>query len=96
MFQKDTIFALSTCYGKSGIAIIKVSGPNALKVLESFSFKKDVIDRIATLGKIYAKNLDIIDEVIVIYFPQNSSYTGEDTVELQTHGGIAIINFILF
>ena len=92
MPQRDTIFALSTCYGKSGIAIIKISGPNALKILQDLNFKKNPLERVATLGKIYKKNLEIIDEVIVIYFPKNHSYTGEDVVELQTHGGIAIIN----
>lgn len=96
MPQRNTIFALSTCYGKSGIAIIKISGPNALKILEDLNFKKNPLERVATLGKIYKKNLEIIDEVIVIYFPKNHSYTGEDIVELQTHGGIAIINSIFY
>ncbi|MFK7761326.1 MAG: tRNA uridine-5-carboxymethylaminomethyl(34) synthesis GTPase MnmE [Candidatus Midichloriaceae bacterium] len=96
MPQRDTIFALSTCYGKSGIAIIKISGPNALKILQDLNFKKNPLERVATLGKIYKKNLEIIDEVIVIYFPKNHSYTGEDIVELQTHGGIAIINSIFY
>jgi len=94
MLQKETIFALSTCYGKSGIAIIKISGPNALLVLKDLNFKKILLKRVATLGKIYKKNLELIDEVIAIYFPKNNSYTGEDTVELQIHGGIAIINSI--
>jgi tRNA modification GTPase len=94
MLQKETIFALSTCYGKSGIAIIKISGPNALLVLKDLNFKKNLLKRVATLGKIYKKNLELIDEVIAIYFPKNNSYTGEDTVELQIHGGIAIINSI--
>jgi tRNA modification GTPase len=96
MPERDTIFALSTCYGKSGIAIIKISGPNALKALQDLNFKKNPSERVATLGKIYKKNLEIIDEVIVIYFPKNHSYTGEDIVELQTHGGIAIINSIFY
>lgn len=96
MPQRDTIFALSTCYGKSGIAIIKISGPKALKILQDLNFKKNPLERVATLGKIYKKNLEIIDEVIVIYFPKNHSYTGEDIVELQTHGGIAIINSIFY
>jgi tRNA modification GTPase len=94
MLQRETIFALSTCYGKSGIAIIKISGPDALQVLKDLNFRKKILKRVATLGKIYKKNLELIDEVIVIYFPKNHSYTGEETVELQTHGGIAIINSI--
>lgn len=94
MPYKDTIYALSTPYGKSGIAVIKISGPRALKALQSFNFKNHPKERVATLGKIYNKNLDIIDEIIVIYFSKNNSYTGEETIELQTHGGMAIINSI--
>ena len=94
MIQKETIFALSTCYGKSGIAIIKISGPNALKALICLNFSKNIFTRVATLGKIYKKNLDLIDEVIIIHFSKNNSYTGEETIELQTHGGLSIINSI--
>ena len=94
MPYKDTIYALSTPYGKSGIAIIKISGPNALKTLQHLNFKKHPKERVATLGKIYNKNLEIIDEIIVIFFSKNNSYTGEETLELQTHGGMAIINSI--
>jgi tRNA modification GTPase len=49
MLQRETIFALSTCYGKSGIAIIKISGPNALLVLKDLNFKKKLLKRVATL-----------------------------------------------
>ena len=94
MIQKNTIYGLSTLYGKSAIAIIKISGPKSLKVLKSLNFKNKLIERKAILGKVYTKNLDLLDEIIVIYFCKNNSYTGEDVVELQTHGGIAIVNSI--
>ena len=94
MIHSDTIYALSTPYGKSGIAIIKISGPRSLKVLKNFNLKKIPIERKATLCKIYKKDLEVLDEIIVIYFSKNNSYTGEDTIELQTHGGIAIIHAI--
>ena len=94
--KKDTIYALSTCYGKSGVAIIRVSGPESLRVLKDVNFKQNIEPRIATLGKIYdAFTADVIDEAIIIYFPKDNSYTGEDVVEFQVHGGIAIINKIL-
>ena len=96
MTISDTIYALSTPYGKSGIAVIKISGPQSLKVLKSLKFKKNIIPRKAILGSIYKKYSSImIDEIIVIYFPRNNSYTGQDIIELQVHGGIAIINSIL-
>ena len=94
--QQDTIYALSTSYGKSGIAIIRISGPQSLDVLVSLNFKTKPTERQAVLGKIYNKNLDLLDQVIVIYFAKNNSYTGEDIIELHTHGGIAIINAIFY
>ena len=92
--RQDTIYALSTSYGKSGIAIIRISGPQSLDVLASLNFKKKPTERQAVLGKIYNKNLDLLDQVLVIYFAKNNSYTGEDIIELHTHGSIAIINAI--
>ena len=79
MPYKDTIYALSTPYGKSGIAIIKISGPNALKTLQHLNFKKTPKERVATLGKIYNKNLEIIDEIIVIYFSKNNNFKFDGT-----------------
>ena len=93
---EDTIFALSTCYGKSGIAVVRISGPKSLKSVEEFGIKKKLVPRVATLAKI--KDFmtgEFIDEVIVIYFPAEASYTGQDLVELHVHGSIAIINKIL-
>ena len=95
MRNKDTIYALSTCYGKSGIAVIRISGPKSLRVLKDFHFKRNIMPKIATLGKIYDNTtLEVIDEVMVIYFPKGNSYTGDDVIELQTHGSIAVINAI--
>ncbi len=96
MQNKDTIYALSTCYGKSGVAVIRISGPEASGVLKDFHFKHEIFPRVATLGKIYDNStLEIIDEAIIIYFPKDNSYTGEDVLELQVHGSIAVINAIL-
>ena len=95
MQNKDTIYALSTCYGKSGIAVTRISGPKSLRVLKDFHFKQKIIPKVATLGKIYdGTTLEVIDKVMVIYFPKGNSYTGDDLVELQTHGSIAVINAI--
>lgn len=94
--QNDTIYALSTCYGKAGVAIVRISGPEALRVLHDMQFAKRIVPRMATLGKLYdCLSSELVDEAIVIYFPKTSSYTGEDVVELQIHGGIAVINKII-
>ena len=96
MQNKDTIYALSTCYGKSGIAVIRISGPESLRVLKDFHFKYSVKPKVATLGKIYDNiTFEVIDEIIVIYFSKEHSYTGDDIVELQVHGSIAVIKAIL-
>jgi tRNA modification GTPase len=93
---EDTIFALSTCYGKSGIAVIRVSGPEALRCAKDFAIKKELLPRMATFSEI--RDIitgEFIDEIIAIYFPKESSYTGQDLIELQVHGSIAIINKLL-
>ncbi|WFW29556.1 MAG: tRNA uridine-5-carboxymethylaminomethyl(34) synthesis GTPase MnmE [Wolbachia endosymbiont of Menacanthus eurysternus] len=91
----ETIFALSTAFGKSGIAIIRVSGNHALKTLNHFYIKKYIKPRFATLVNLYDDVGQLIDNGVVIYFPAPNSFTGEDIVELQVHGSKAVINIIL-
>jgi tRNA modification GTPase len=90
-----TIFALSTAFGKSGVAVIKISGSNALKALNHFHIKKDVKPRFATLVDLYDDSNQLIDNGIIIYFPAPNSFTGEDVIELQVHGSKAVIKIIL-
>jgi len=89
-----TVFALSTAQGQSGVAIIRVSGPFAEKVIKKLT-KKKLKPRMATLCKIYKDNKEIIDESVVIFFEKNKSFTGEPVAEFQTHGSIAIISAVL-
>ena len=90
--QQDTVFALSTPYGKSGIAIIRVSGPRALECIKNFSVKKTFIPRVATFTQIKDSiDNNFIDDIIIIYFSKNCSYTGQDLIELHCHGSVAII-----
>ncbi|APR99057.1 tRNA uridine-5-carboxymethylaminomethyl(34) synthesis GTPase MnmE [Wolbachia endosymbiont of Folsomia candida] len=90
-----TIFALSTAFGKSGVAVIRISGQNALKALDHFNVKKDVTPRFATLVDLYDSSKELIDNGIIIYFPAPNSFTGEDVIELQVHGSKAVIKIIL-
>lgn len=97
MSNKYTIYALSTYYGKSGIAIIRLSGNNALYSLKRFYIKDIILPRKAILTKLYEyKTKRFIDESIVIYFPKKNSYTGQDIIEFHIHGSISIINCILY
>ena len=87
-----TIYALSTGPGVSGVAIIRVSGPDASKVIEKLTGKKIPPARIATLRKINNTNTsELIDEGIIIWFPGTESYTGEDMAEFHVHGSKAVV-----
>ena len=87
-----TIYALSSGPGISGIAIIRISGPNASKAITLLTGQPVPPPRIATLRKINSINTsELIDEGIIIWFPGPQSYTGEDMVEIHIHGGKAIV-----
>ena len=85
-----TIYALSSGPGVSGVAIIRISGPEASKVIKSLTRKDIPSPRMATLRKINNINTsELIDEGIILWFPGPESYTGEDMAEIHVHGGKA-------
>ena len=87
-----TIFALSSGPGTSGVAIIRISGPEASNVIKSLTGKEIPKPRMAVLRKINNINTsELIDEGIIIWFPGPESYTGEDMAEIHIHGGKAVI-----
>ena len=87
-----TIYALSTGPGVSGVAIIRISGPEASEVIKSLTGKEIPRPRVATLRKINNINTsELIDEGIILWFPGPESYTGEDMAEIHIHGGKAVI-----
>ena len=88
-----TIYALSTGPGISGIAIIRISGRNALDVIELLTGERAPKPRVATLRKINKINTsELIDEGIILWFPGPESYTGEDMAEIHVHGAKAVID----
>ena len=87
-----TIFALSTGPGVSGIAVIRISGPETKLVINLLTNKSLPKPRKATLRKFNKFNTsELIDEGIVIWFPGPNSYTGEDMAEFHVHGSKAVI-----
>ena len=87
-----TIYALSTGPGVSGVAIVRISGPEASEVIKLLTKSKIPIPRMATLRKIKNINTsELIDEGIITWFPGPKSYTGEDMAEIHIHGGKAVI-----
>ncbi|WP_375260287.1 tRNA uridine-5-carboxymethylaminomethyl(34) synthesis GTPase MnmE [Palleronia sp.] len=89
----DTIFAQATARGKSGVAVVRVSGPDAVAGVGTLCALPEA--RRAALRKIYDGNGGILDEGLVLVFPEGSSFTGEPVVELQLHGSIAIVQAVL-
>lgn len=94
--DKKTIFALATVPGKSGVAVIRISGPNAFDCILPISKKPLPLVRQATLRHLFNPITNsIIDQAIIIIFEAPDSFTGENIVELQIHGSKAIINILL-
>jgi tRNA modification GTPase len=90
-----TIYALSSGPGVSGIAVIRVSGEETLRVIKLLTGKKVPTPRVATLRKINKINTsELIDEGIILWFPGPESYTGEDMAEIQVHGSKAVVDAI--
>jgi tRNA modification GTPase len=88
-----TIYALSSGPGVSGIAVIRISGPETSKAIELLTGKSVPQARVATLRKINKINTsELIDEGIILWFPGPESYTGEDMAEIQVHGSKAVID----
>jgi tRNA modification GTPase len=90
----DTIVAIATAHGMGSIAIVRVSGDLALSIAETTCKKNNFKPRLATLTNFYA-NDELVDELLAIYFKAPFSFTGEDIVEFQCHGGIAVAKLIV-
>jgi len=93
--MRDTISAIATANGIGSIAIIRVSGDRALEVAKKLTKKENLTPRYATLSNIYNQSNELIDESIVIYFKAPYSFTAEDVVEIQCHGGFIVAQSIL-
>ena len=93
---ESTIAAISTALGEGGIAIIRLSGSEAVNISKKILTRKNF----EVPGKLYLTNLidesgNFLDRVLAVHFAKPHSYTGEDVVEIHTHGGIFIANLCL-
>lgn len=93
--SEDTISAIATANGIGSIAIIRISGDRALSIAKKLTCREDFSPRYATLSNIYDQNGELIDESILIYFKAPFSFTAEDVVEIQCHGGFIVAQSIL-
>lgn len=94
MNNNDTIFALSSGHGKSGVAVIRISGENLGDIFARFVNKADGKPRRAYFTNLRDNAGELIDQCLVIYFPAPHSFTGEDVIELHTHGAPAVISAV--
>jgi len=88
--MNDTIAAIATAHGIGSIAIIRLSGSRSLAIALELSRKEQLTPRHAALSALYRNDGTLIDEAIIIYFEGPKSFTGEDVVEFQCHGGMIV------
>ncbi len=91
----NSIAAIATAHGVSSISIIRVSGEAALEIAHKISHLEKITPRHAHLTSLYNKQNDLIDHAIMIYFAAPHSFTGEEIVEFQCHGGMIVAQEIL-
>ncbi len=90
----DTIAAIATAQGRGGIGVVRISGPQ-LETLARGILGKLPAARHATYGEFLDENGDPLDQGVALFFPAPHSYTGEDVLELQGHGGPAVLQLLL-
>ena len=91
----NSIAAIATAHGVSSISIIRVSGEAALEIAHKISHLENITPRHAHLTSLYNRQNDLIDHAIMIYFAAPHSFTGEEIVEFQCHGGMIVAQEIL-
>tara|TARA_B100000886_G_scaffold143923_1_gene97835 strand:- start:4854 stop:6185 length:1332 start_codon:yes stop_codon:yes gene_type:complete len=96
MTKKETYFALSTPSGRSATATIRISGPNSKKtILKLFKNKNKKLEPgFNKVVSLYNKNNDLIDKCVVVYYKSPKSFTGNDMVEIHTHGNPVIVDTV--
>lgn len=92
--QLPTIAAIATPIGQGGVGIIRLSGKDAYRIGCLITGRSTLTPRVAHFGGFYGQE-GVIDEGVVIYFKAPHSFTGEDVVELQGHGGMVLQNMLL-
>ncbi|KAA3499872.1 tRNA uridine-5-carboxymethylaminomethyl(34) synthesis GTPase MnmE [Rhizobium rhizogenes] len=87
----DTIYALSSGALPAGVAVIRINGPKAFMALTTLTGQEPPPPRRAVLRSIRNRNNDIIDQALILVFPTPNSFTGENCVEIHSHGSRAVL-----
>jgi tRNA modification GTPase len=94
--SEDTIVAISTPMGRSGIGVIRLSGPEAENIASRFlKLKSPLAHQHAAVGQWQDVNGEVVDDVVAVLFRCPHSYTGEDLLEISAHGNPLILNRIV-
>jgi tRNA modification GTPase len=94
MTRKLPIIAVATALGKAGVGVVRLSGQNLNPIIKAL-FQKDLIPRQATLLSLRDEGGHLIDQLVAIYFAAPASFTGEDVLELQCHGGPQLLELVM-
>ena len=94
MRHADTIAAIATSPGRAGIGVVRISGP-AVRSISAAVLGRSLQPRVATLCDFLEADCAILDRGIAIFYAAPQSYTGEDVLELQGHGGLAVLQLVL-
>ncbi|SEA17940.1 tRNA uridine-5-carboxymethylaminomethyl(34) synthesis GTPase MnmE [Microbulbifer marinus] len=92
--NRDTIAAVATAPGRGGIGVIRLSGPRALEIAHGICGARELKPRYAHYRN-FTRGEQLIDQGIALFFPGPNSFTGEDVVELQGHGGPVLLDQLL-
>ena len=90
----ETIAAVATAQGRGGVGIVRVSGPLASTLAQAIC-QRELQPRYAHYGPFFADAQQVLDEGLALYFPGPNSFTGEDVLELQGHGGPVVLDLLL-
>lgn len=94
--MQETIFAQSSAKGKAGVTVFRISGGDATKSLLHFGINDNLTPKKVYLREIFSPKYGYsIDKALVMYFKSPGSFTGEDLIEIHTHGSIAITKIII-
>lgn len=94
MNNNDTIFALSSGHGKSGVAVIRISGDNLRDLFARLLGRSNFDARRTYFANLTDNAGDLIDQTILVFFAAPHSFTGTDVIEIYSHGAPAVINKI--
>lgn len=92
--NSDTIVAIATPPGRGGVGIIRISGPDAYRIATKLNGNKNLIPRNALFCSFYKNTHELVDHGLMLYFKAPHSFTGEDVVELQSHGSPIVLDIL--